>query len=153
MFDATRFIKSIWLQLEYILDHFGDWIYFIIRIYLFAAFFYSGYTKIVDMSTTLMLFEYEYSVPLLNSTFAAYLGAFTELIIPWFILFGMFTRFTSLILFVFNAVALYSYPFLWTDNGVAGFYQHFCWGISFAVLMSYGAKRISVDYFLFKSKG
>jgi len=148
--EITKFFNLLYCQLENLLENFGDWVYLIIRIYLFGVFFYSGYSKIIDMNATFILFEYEYSVPFLNSNLAAYLGAFTELVIPWFILLGLFTRFTSLILFVFNAVALYSYPFLWTDNGIAGFYQHFCWGLTLSVLMCYGAKRISLDNILGK---
>ena len=45
------------------------------RLYVGAAFFRSGLTKIADWETTLALFQDEYKVPLLPTHVAAVLGA------------------------------------------------------------------------------
>ncbi|MBA2721649.1 MAG: DoxX family membrane protein, partial [Methylibium sp.] len=44
------------------------------RVYIGAAFFRSGLTKLADWETTLLLFENEYAVPLLPHELAAVLG-------------------------------------------------------------------------------
>src|SRR4030067_1052277 len=45
-----------------------------VRLYVASVFFKSGLTKIASMDSTIMLFTYEYQVPLLSPTLAAYLG-------------------------------------------------------------------------------
>ena len=49
------------------------------RCYVAWAFFASGLTKLRDWDSTLMLFEYEYQVPLLPFELAAYLGTAAEI--------------------------------------------------------------------------
>ena len=51
----------------------------VIRIWVANVFWRSGLTKIESFDTTLQLFRYEYSVPLLPPDVAAYLATFTEL--------------------------------------------------------------------------
>jgi hypothetical protein len=62
------------------------------RIYVAWVFLKSGMHKIGDWETTLVLFEYEYQVPLLNFELAAYLATFGELVLPVFLIVGLGTR-------------------------------------------------------------
>lgn len=114
------------------------------RLYVAQVFFLSGLTKIQSWSTTLTLFEYEYSVPLLPSNIAAYLGTATELIIPVLLALGLFTRPAALILFVFNIVAVIAYA----DISPAGVQQHITWGVMMAVIFVFGTEKLSLDKLL-----
>lgn len=120
-----------------------------LRVWLFVVFFWdSGLSKIQSWDTTLALFENEYEVPLIPSDIAAYLGTAGELLLPALLLVGLFSRFAAVGLFIVNLVALYSYPFLWTPQGSAGFNQHLYWGVMMIVLMAHGPGKISIDWLL-----
>ena len=81
-----------------------------VRLFVAAVFFQSGLTKIANWDSTLSLFENEYAVPLLPSNVAAYLGTGVELFFPVLLVLGLGTRFAAFVLFVFNIVAVVSYP-------------------------------------------
>ena len=100
-----------------------------LRLWLAQVFFKSGLTKIASWDSTLALFAYEYQVPLLSPEVAAYLGTAVELIVPVTLAFGLLTRFSALILFVFNAIAVISYP----DLSEVGVKDHVYWGMLLAV--------------------
>src|SRR5207253_6841177 len=95
-----------------------------LRVYIFRVFFLSGLTKIRSWDSTLALFANEYHVPLLPPDIAAVLGTAAELGLPLLLLAGLGTRFTALALFVFNIVAVVSYP----DLTVDGIKDHVLWG-------------------------
>ncbi len=117
----------------------------LLRLYIAGVFLKSGVQKITNWDSTLFLFEYEYHVPLLSAKSAAMLGTATELILPLLLLFGLLTRYTALTLFVFNAIAVYSYPALWKGSlslltafgwlptgltfPTKGFEDHVVWGM------------------------
>lgn len=129
------------------------------RYWVASAFFSSGLTKTVSGSFTLLghtfhyplsvlptestfsLFEYEYRVPLLPSTLAAYLGTAAELLLPVFLLLGLGTRYAALALFVFNIVAVASYP----DLMGAGLAQHQVWGLLLLITFCHGPGKLSLD--------
>lgn len=135
---------------------------FLARYWVASAFFSSGLTKTTTGSFTLLghafnyplsllpaestftLFEYEYQVPLLPSTLAAYMGTAAELLLPVFLLLGLGTRYAALGLFVFNIVAVISYP----DLMAAGLAQHQVWGLLLLITMCHGPGRLSVDYLI-----
>ena len=79
-----------------------------LRLWVAWAFFKSGLTKIQSWDTTLMLFEYEYDVPLLSPQLAAWSGTIAELTLPVLVALGIASRASALALFLFNAVAVYS---------------------------------------------
>lgn len=81
-----------------------------------------------------MLFEYEYAVPLLSPTAAAYLGTAAELVLPVLLVLGLGGRFAALALFLFNIVAVISYP----DLSDSGRQFHILWGILLAITMTHG---------------
>lgn len=117
-----------------------------IRLYVANVFWLSGLTKIASWDSTLALFENEYAVPLLPPEIAAYMGTGVELGMPVFLALGLGTRFSGIILFVFNIVAVISYP----DLGEVGLKDHVHWGLLLLVPVFFGAGRLSADHWLYK---
>ena len=118
----------------------------IIRLYVANVFWKSGVNKYQSWDTTVFLFEYEYSVPLLSPEMAAILGTATELIFPVLLVLGVLGRFSAFVLFVFNIIAVISYPGL-NDAGVT---QHILWGLLLLVPVVHGPGKLSLDHLLFK---
>ncbi|WP_432452985.1 MULTISPECIES: DoxX family protein [unclassified Agarivorans] len=116
----------------------------ITRLWVASVFFRSGYLKISSWDSTLYLFEEEYQVPIIPWELAAYLGTAAELILPIFLVLGLFTRIFSLKLFVFNIIAVVSYPVLWPG----GFYDHQLWGLMLLINLIWGAGPLSLDRYL-----
>jgi putative oxidoreductase len=116
----------------------------VIRVWVAKAFFLSGLTKIQSWDSTLALFENEYSVPLLPPELAAYMGTFTELFFPVLLVLGLGTRFAAGVLFVFNIIAVISYP----DLGEVGLRDHQYWGLLLLIPLLHGPGKISVDHFI-----
>jgi putative oxidoreductase len=117
-----------------------------IRLWVGWVFFRSGLTKIKSWDSTMYLFENEYSVPLLPPEMAAYLGTAAELFLPVLLVFGLAGRFGAIALFVFNIVAVLSYP----DLNAAGIRDHQVWGIMLLVPLLQGPGKLSLDYLLCK---
>ena len=115
-----------------------------IRIWVGMVFFQSGLTKILSWDTTLSLFENEYAVPLLPPQLAAYMGTAAELVLPIFLVLGLGGRLSAAALFVFNIIAVVSYP----DLGEVGLKDHQYWGLLLLVALLHGPGKISVDHFL-----
>ena len=115
-----------------------------IRFLVAEAFFKSGLTKIASWDTTLALFENEYAVPLLPPEIAAYLGTAVELGIPVLLVLGLLTRPAALILFVFNIIAVISYP----DLSEVGLKDHTYWGLLLLVTLFHGPGKLSVDHLI-----
>ncbi|MEM7504867.1 MAG: DoxX family protein [Pseudomonadota bacterium] len=136
--DAYR--PAIWLD-EQIL---APVVNLALRLWVSWVFFKSGLTKIQSMDTTIMLFEYEYAVPLLPPDVAAYLGTGAELVLPALLAFGLAGRFAAVALFVFNIVAVVSYP----DLNAVGKVWHYAWGLAMVPAMLYGPGALSIDHFL-----
>jgi putative oxidoreductase len=117
-----------------------------IRLWVGWVFFRSGLTKINSWDSTIYLFENEYAVPLLPPEMAAYLGTAAELCLPVLLVFGLAGRFGAIALFVFNIVAVLSYP----DLNAAGIRDHQVWGIMLLVPLLQGPGKLSLDYVLCK---
>jgi len=115
-----------------------------VRLWVANVFWKSGLTKIQSMDSTVMLFTYEYQVPVLSPTVAAYLGTFTELVFPVLLVLGLGGRFAAFALFVFNILAVISYPAL----EAAGIEQHQVWGLMLLVTLLHGPGKLSVDHFV-----
>ncbi len=116
----------------------------VLRLWVAKVFFMSGLTKVGSWSTTMMLFEYEYEVPILPFDVAAYLATAGELILPVLLVLGLFSRLGALGLFILNAAAAISYP----DISPAGTQQHIMWGVMLVVLFVYEPSRLSIDNWL-----
>ena len=117
-----------------------------VRIWAAKAFLQSGLVKIQSWDSTLYLFEEEYQVPLLPWEMAAYLGTAAELILPPLLIIGLMSRGVASALFVFNIMAVISYPVLWDQ----GFYDHQLWGLMFLMTAIFGPGALSVDHLLKK---
>ena len=122
-----------------------------IRLWVAWVFFKSGLSKLQSWDSTVMLFEYEYEVPLLSPKLAAFLGTGAELVLPVVIAIGLASRLSALALFLFNAVAVYAYAsFLFGNEGAAGLQQHILWGVMLLVTVFHGPGKLSLDHWLCK---
>lgn len=117
-----------------------------IRLYVANVFFKAGLTKIASWDTTLALFEYEYDVPLLPTELAAYLATAAELTLPVLLALGIAGRFSAFALFVFNYIAVISYP----DLSAGGLKDHFHWGFLMLVTVLHGPGKVSVDHWVWR---
>jgi putative oxidoreductase len=113
-----------------------------IRVLIASVFLKSGLTKIASWSSTVALFENEYAVPLLPPEAAAYLGTAAELGLPVLLLFGLGTRAAAFALFLFNIVAVISYP----DLSEVGLRDHQYWGLLMLVTLFHGPGKLSLDH-------
>jgi len=120
-----------------------------LRLYVAWVFLKSGMHKIGDWETTLVLFEYEYAVPVLSFEMAAYLATFSELVFPIFLIAGFGTRFFAIALTLVNIVAVVSY-YATLARG-AGLVWHYLWAAMLFTNVIYGGGFFSVDQWL-KSK-
>lgn len=117
-----------------------------IRLSIAWDFWKSGVNKFQSWDSTLWLFENEYHVPLLSPKIAAYLGTGAELLFPAMLAIGLGGRFAAFSLFIFNIIAVISYPTL-NPNGV---YQHQLWGLMLLIPMFFGPGKISIDHLIRK---
>jgi putative oxidoreductase len=116
----------------------------VLRLWVAGVFFRSGLTKIGSWDTTILLFTNEYHVPFLSPELAAFAGTATELVVPVFLALGLGGRLAAAVLFVFNIVAVISYPEL---EGI-GIEQHQVWGIMLLVTLLHGPGRLSTDHLI-----
>lgn len=134
----------------------GDWgaslASLALRWYIGWQFFKAGLAKIRDWDATLALFQDEYHVPLLPPELAAYMGATGELLLPLLLCAGVITRPAALALFCVNAMAVISYPQLFTFECPAAINDHFFWGAGLLLLVAYGPGRFSLDAMLSKKR-
>jgi putative oxidoreductase len=112
-----------------------------VRLVVAGVFFQSGLTKIANWDSTVSLFENEYAVPLLPPEIAAFAGTGVELVFPVLLALGLGSRFAAFVLFVFNIVAVASYP----DLGAAGLKDHQTWGLLLLVTLLHGPGALSLD--------
>lgn len=115
-----------------------------IRWYVASVFLRSGWLKISDWESTLVLFENEYHVPVLPPNVAAILGAGGELVLPVLLVLGLAGRFGAAGLFLVNLVAVLSYP----ELSDLGHEDHLLWGILLLVTLLHGPGRLSLDCWL-----
>jgi putative oxidoreductase len=116
----------------------------LVRLYVAEVFFRSGWLKIADWSSTLVLFENEYHVPLLPPELAAVMGAGGELLLPPLLALGLAGRFAAAGLGVVNLVAVISYP----DLSDLGRQDHLLWGVLLLVTLLHGPGRLSLDHWI-----
>lgn len=115
-----------------------------VRLWVANVFWKSGVESLRDWQSTVDLFTYEFHVPLLSPLVAAVLGTSVELIFPVFLALGLAGRFSAGVLFIFNIMAVISYPGL-SD---VGHKDHIYWGILLLVSLLHGPGKISIDHFI-----
>ncbi len=125
------------------------------RLWVAVDFWRAGVVKVSDMQSTVSLFTSLYHVPLLPPVAAAYLGTAIELILPWFLGFGLLGRLTALFLFFYNIIAVISYTGLWPDGlwknfWGSGFTDHKVWGLMLLAIVLFGPGKLSLDHLLQK---
>jgi putative oxidoreductase len=123
------------------LDFSAHGVLLVARLYIAQIFFKSGLTKIQDFSSTIALFESEYKVPILSPELAATLGTGAELVLPILLALGLASRPTAVALFVFNIVAVISYP----DLSELGRADHILWGAMILAIALFGPGKIALD--------
>lgn len=148
----AKFAKIIrpFIRLFEFLTPVGD---LLARVWVAQIFFSAGLVKIQAWQSTLLLFKYQYTVPFLSPEVAAIIGTAAELILPVLLVLGFGGRFMIMIFFVYNIVAVISYPFLWTADGASGLAQHVNWGLLLMMLMFHGPGKLSIDYLIRKYHG
>ena len=120
------------------------------RLWVAMDFWNAGRVKLANMDSTISLFRYVYHVPLLPPVTAAWLGTGVELILPWSLALGLGGRITAAILFVYNIIAVISYPDLW-PHGLwqgfwhGGFVDHKVWALMLLAVILQGPGSLSVD--------
>lgn len=117
----------------------------LLRSFVAWQFLKAGWIKLSDWGITLDLFREEYQVPLLNPELAAYVGTAGELLFPVLLILGLFSRPAALGLFAVNAMAVISYPTLWSFECPAAINDHLYWGIMLLVLAVFGVGKFSLD--------
>ncbi len=149
----VRFFAAIIRFILKILDFLTPLGGLVARIWVAWVFFKAGLLKIMSWESTLALFQHEYNVPFLPPYAAAVLGTGAELILPVLLVLGLGGRISILVFFIYNAIAVISYPHLWTPEGGQGLAQHINWGLLLALLMFHGPGKLSIDYLLRKRYG
>lgn len=133
------------------LAHLGPLALLLMRVWVAVAFWDAGLVKLADPIGTQYLFHQEYHVPLLSGNVAAFIGTWTELITPWLLVLGIAARPTAVVLFVYNIVAVISYPDLWPHGfwtgliGMEDFADHKVWGLMLLAVVAWGPGTLSVD--------
>ena len=126
------------------LDSVSPLIDFTVRFWVANVFWKSGVGSLKDWGMTVDLFTYEFHVPLLSPPVAAVVGTGIELIFPVFLALGLAGRFSAGVLFIFNIVAVVSYPGL----SEVGLKDHIYWGILLLVSLLHGPGKISIDHYI-----
>ena len=125
----------------------------IARFWVAKIFFDSGISKIQDWGATMVLFKYDYHVPLLSTTTAAYMGTAAEFILPALLILGLGGRLAIFAFFIYNIICVVSFHLLWTPMGSSGLQDHIMWGILIMMLMLHGSGRLSIDHLIHKRYG
>ena len=126
-------------------DHLQPVLLLAARLYVALVFFRAGVLKLVDWSSTLVLFRETYHVPVLPPELAAVVGTFGELAFPVLIALGLAARLGAAGLFFVNVMAVASYLELFGFECPAGINAHYYWGSILLALVAFGPGRLSLD--------
>ena len=118
----------------------------LIRLWVAKVFWQAGLTKLQSMYSTIGLFTYVYHVPLLPPEVAAYLGTGIEISVPVLLALGLAGRLSAGFLFIYNIVAVISYPGL----SAGGLEYHAMWGLMLLITLLHGPGKLSLDYLIEK---
>tara|TARA_A100000171_G_scaffold52210_1_gene69550 strand:+ start:1815 stop:2267 length:453 start_codon:yes stop_codon:yes gene_type:complete len=107
-----------------------------LRIWVGMIFFRSGLQKLEDWDNTLDLFQYEYAIPFLPHSFAAYSATFFELIAAPLLMVGFLTRLSAFPLLGMTIVIQLTY--LQHEH-------HYAWGTVLLLIILKGPGALSLD--------
>jgi len=136
-----------------LLDRLQPFLLLAARLYVALIFFRAGMLKLADWSSTLVLFQETYKVPVLPPELAAYIGTFGELVFPVLIVLGLAGRFGAAGLFVVNVMAVVSYLDLFGFECPAGINSHYYWGSILLALVVFGPGKMSLDELILQRFG
>jgi putative oxidoreductase len=139
MTKLTYCIHNFICRTNCLLASLTSFVNLLLRLYLANIFFKSGLIKISNWTSTLYLFQYEYKVPLISYSLAAFLATFVELICSTTLALGFATRYSAFALLFMTAVMNYTYQEV---------PENYYWMLIFATLVVQGGKKISIDYLL-----
>lgn len=143
---AGRLAPLVWyLALGRLLERLAPLADLLLRLAVFRIFFWSGLAKIDDWSSTLLLFENEYNVPLLPPTLAAMLATGTELVASLLVLVGLLARLAALPLLALTMVIQFV---LGTVDPAYNQLQHYLWMTLLLMLAVRGPGAWSLDAWL-----
>ena len=142
MAKTTGFIKPVYSKLDFL----SPVSILALRLWVAWVFFKSGMLKYNSWDSTMYLFENEYDVPIFSPEVAAVMGTAAELTLPILLAFGLAGRFGAIALFLFNIMAVVSYP----DINAAGIRDHQVWGLMLLVPMLMGPGKLSIDHLFAK---
>lgn len=126
---------------KFINSYIADIFLLAIRILIALVFYKSGLTKIANIDSTVLLFEYEYALPFVPPVLAAYSATFFELTCSILLMAGLISRVAALPLIAITLVIQF---FVFQNP------EHFYWLSLLGVIAIYGAGRISADQVLTK---
>jgi putative oxidoreductase len=116
------------------------------RIFPAAVFWFSGRTKVEGWNISenaIVLFEYEYALPLIPPLLAAWLATIAEHLFPILLVLGLATRFAALALLLMTLVIqIFVYPAAWPTHGV--------WAACFLIVIAKGPGPLSLDRLLLR---
>lgn len=153
-----KFLCRLLSPIDRILASIPEWIVNVaMRLVIFKVFWFSVQTKITGLTiagqhfafwnitdNTFLLFDFEYGIPLIPTSLAAYMGTFGEFFLSLMILFGVLTRFAALgLLLITLVIQLFVYPDAWWT-------VHVYWVLPLLYLMKHGGGKIALDKLLFK---
>jgi len=110
----------------------------VLRLGLSLVFYRSFRTKIANWDTTILLFENEYSVPILPPVLAAYMATAVEIVGPVMLVLGLGTRFAAAAMLGMTLVIqIFVYPNAYPD--------HLLWAGPLLYLFLRGPGKWSID--------
>lgn len=118
----------------------------LMRLYIGKLFFWSGLTKLRDWEMTVSLFTDEYHVPLLSPEVAAYAATGAELVLPVFLVLGLFKQLAALGLLAVNIIAVVAYYSMLQDIPAA-LQDHIEWGLMLMLIACTPANLFQVDHY------
>lgn len=114
-----------------------------------AVFWRSGQTKVKGFAladSAIPLFQYEYKLPLIDPTIAAYSAAIAEHVFPVLLVIGLASRLSAFALFVMTMVIeIFVFPDAWPTHGT--------WIACFLLIMARGPGVLSLDHLIAKHYG
>lgn len=114
-----------------------------------AVFWRSGQTKVNGFAladSAIPLFQYEYKLPLIDPTIAAYSAAIAEHVFPVLLVIGLASRFAAFALFFMTMVIeIFVFPDAWPTHGT--------WIACFLLIMARGPGMLSLDHLIARRYG
>ena len=153
-----QYLCKLLSPIDTILSRIPEWVVNLaMRLVIFKVFWYAVQTKITGLTiagqnfafwnvtdNTFLLFNFEYGIPFISATLAAYMGTFGEFFFSLMILFGFLTRFAALGLMLMTLVIQFLvYPDAWWT-------VHVYWVLPLLYLMKHGGGKVSLDNLLLK---